>query len=262
VAAKLANNQLRARRNNKTNEYLLRALISCGWCKMACIARRLHTGHSYYVCSAKIKAKYLQPEEHCPSRFAPAQQLDEIVWQDLCVILQNPEQIRSALERAYSGEWLPQALQARRENLRKGETSLSKQLERLTEAYLADAIPIGEYKKRRRDLENKQAIIENQVKELSHEAERQIELAAMVHSIEQFCQRIKVGLASASFEQKRQLIELLVDRVIVKDDQVEIRYVVPTSSKSENIRFCHLRSDYRYHICKTSNRLDVFSDGA
>jgi site-specific DNA recombinase len=259
VAMKLAKNQSFARRNNKTNEYLLRALVSCGWCEMSCTARQLHTGHRYYVCSAKIKANHLQPEQHCPSRFAPALQLDELVWQDLCTILQNPIQIRVALERAYSGEWLPQALQARRENLRKGEMSLSKQLERLTEAYLAGAIPIDEYQKRRRDLENKHAILEKQIKELAHEAERQIELSTMVHSIDQFCQRIKGGLEAASFEQKRQLMELLVDRVIVKDEQVEIRYVVPTNSKSENIRFCHLRSDYRHNLYPATARLHLFS---
>jgi site-specific DNA recombinase len=258
VAMKLVKNQSFARRNNKTNDYLLRALVSCGWCNMACTARRLHSGHSYYTCSIKIKAKHLQPDYHCRARSAPAQQLDELVWKDLCSLLQNPEQIRLALERAHAGEWLPQALQARRENLRKAEMSLSKQLERLTEAYLAGAIPIAEYKKRRRDLEQKQAIFEQQVKELSHEADRQLELSAMALSIEQFCERVQDGLESASFEQKRQLIELLVDRVIVKNDQVEIHYVVPTSPKSEHVRFYHLRSDYRYHIYSNAQWFHIF----
>jgi site-specific DNA recombinase len=36
----------------------------------------------------------------------------------------------------------------------------------------------------------------------------------------------------------------LIDRVIVTDDEVEIRYVIPTSPESEHVRFCHLRSDY------------------
>jgi hypothetical protein len=37
---------------------------------------------------------------------------------------------------------------------------------------------------------------------------------------------------------------LLVDRVVVTDDDVEIRYVVPTTPESEKVRFCHLRTDY------------------
>jgi len=39
-------------------------------------------------------------------------------------------------------------------------------------------------------------------------------------------------------------VELLIDRVIVTDEEVEIRYVIPTDPSSEKVRFCHLRSDY------------------
>jgi hypothetical protein len=54
----------------------------------------------------------------------------------------------------------------------------------------------------------------------------------------------EVGLEHASFEQKREIIELLVDRVVVTNDDVEIRYVIPTTAASEHVRFCHLRADY------------------
>ena len=46
-------------------------------------------------------------------------------------------------------------------------------------------------------------------------------------------------MADATFEQKRTLVELLIDRVLVANGEVEIRYVVPTHPRSENIRFCH-----------------------
>ena len=166
VAEKLIQNRVQAKRNNKTKQYLLRAMVSCGWCNMASIARCLSSGHSYCVCTGKIKAKFLQPEQVCLARFAPADQLDELVWQDLCSLILNPIQIRQALERAYSGSWLPQALQARQQNLRKAQNSLTSQIERLTDAYLAATIPLVEYQKRRSDLENKKLILERQVEEL------------------------------------------------------------------------------------------------
>jgi site-specific DNA recombinase len=62
--------------------------------------------------------------------------------------------------------------------------------------------------------------------------------------VEEFCRRVQRGLADATFEQRRQLVELLIDRVVVTDEQVEIRYVIPTSPAGEKIRFSHLRSDY------------------
>jgi hypothetical protein len=37
---------------------------------------------------------------------------------------------------------------------------------------------------------------------------------------------------------------LLIDRVVVTNGEVEIRYVFPTSPKGERIPFCHLHKDY------------------
>ena len=35
------------------------------------------------------------------------------------------------------------------------------------------------------------------------------------------------------------MVELLIDRVVVTGNAVEIRYVITTSQPSEYIRFCH-----------------------
>jgi len=61
---------------------------------------------------------------------------------------------------------------------------------------------------------------------------------------------------SAPFHQQRQLIELLVDRVVVTNDDVEIRYVIPTSPDSEQIRFYQLHLDYFYVILPGLSLLD------
>jgi hypothetical protein len=66
----------------------------------------------------------------------------------------------------------------------------------------------------------------------------------MAARVEDYCRRVSGALADATFEQKRRLIELLVDRVIVTEAEVEIRYVIPTSGSGEHARFCHLRTNY------------------
>jgi site-specific DNA recombinase len=246
---RLATNKSFASRNNKSHPYLLRALVSCGVCQAACTAHAREGGkYLYYVCSGKAKAIHSRREEKCSSRFAPVRQLDELVWQDLCDLLRHPAHITAALERAHGGAWLPQELQARRQNLQQAQTHLQQQLDRLTEAYLASVIPLAEYQRRRQTLEEKMAAFALQEKQLDGQVDRQQELAGLVSCVENFCQRIEQGLDNATFEQKRQLVELLVDRVIVMDGDVEIRYVIPTSPASEHIRFCHLRSDYRHHL--------------
>ena len=176
--------------------------------------------------------------------FVPARQLDELVWQDLCEVLTHPRSITEALERAHGGHWLPQELQARRANLQKATASLKQQLERLTEAYLHGVIPLVEYERRRRELEQKDSALEAQEEQLEQQADRHKETSGLAASMEEFCGRVQSALQEATFEQKRQLVELLIDRVVVTDGEVEIRYVIPTTPESEQVRFCHLRTDY------------------
>ena len=196
------------------------------------------------MCRGKAPASQSCRDERCPARLIPAGQLDQLVWDDLCQVIAHPTSIADALERAHGGHWLPQELQARRDTLRKGRSHLEHQIDRLSEAYLHDIIPLPEYERRRRELDQKCAALDTQAKQLDAHVDRQAELAGLATSIEGFCQRVQTGLANATFEQKRQLIELLIDRVVVTDDQVEIRYVIPTSPTSEQVRFCHLRLDY------------------
>jgi site-specific DNA recombinase len=230
----------------------VRALVSCGRCRLCCIART-QTGTNkkynkrYYVCSGKQKRAQSGLKEKCPSRHTPADQLDDLVWKDLCEVMTNPESITDALQRAHGGHWLPQELKARQKNLREGRDALGRQLERLTDAYLGEVIPLAEYERRRRDLEHRDEALSGQERQLQVQAQQRTELAGVVGSVEDFCERVHSGLANATFEQKRKLVELLIDRVIVTDEEVEIRYVIPTDPSSEHVRFCHLRSDYLHH---------------
>lgn len=50
-------------------------------------------------------------------------------------------------------------------------------------------------------------------------------------------------LGASDFERERALLELLVDRVIVTDGAVEIRYVFPTGPDGEREPFWRLRTD-------------------
>ena len=245
VQARLVSNRRFAQRNNKAHPYLLRNLVSCGLCGLSCLARSTIHQHRYYSCTGKLPALFSHREQKCPSRLSPAGRLDALVWADLCEMLTHPEQISQALARAQGGHWLPQELQARQQGLRRGQASLTQQIERLTEAYLAGIVLIDEYRRRRNDLEQRQHQLEEQAKQLDAHTDRQKELAGLFRSIEAFCSKIQQGLALASFEQRRSLIELLIDRVIVTDGEVEIRYVMPTAPASEQVRFCHLRLDYR-----------------
>ncbi len=247
VQEKLSHNQRCARRNNRTHDYLLRALVSCGHCQLTATGRA-QGSHSYYVCKGKGPAIWSRRDEKCPGRSIPVARLDELVWHDLCEVLEHPESLRYALARAHGGHWEPDHLQKRRAQLQAGQAQLGRQLERLTEAYLSSIVPLAEYQRRRQDLEQQRQSLQQTERQLDADAQQQSEVAIFARSIEDFAARVRGSLAQASFERKRQLVELVIDRVVVSDDKVEIRYVIPTSPDSEQTHFCHLRTDYQGSI--------------
>lgn len=78
-----------------------------------------------------------------------------------------------------------------------------------------------------------------------HDADRQGETARLATHAEAFCRRARQGLEQADFGRKRELLELLIDRVIVSGDAVEIRYVIPVGPEGERDPFCRSRTDYQ-----------------
>jgi site-specific DNA recombinase len=248
VQAKLSLNQQMSPRNNGRHPYLLRGLVSCGQCRLSATGRTQLSGHRYYICRGRSDSLRAAQGQRCTARYIPANQLDELVWQDLCIVLTSPEVISYALERAHGGHWLPQELQAQIGALNKASKQLDRHQERLLEAYLAEVIQLPELERKRSELARKQEAIQIQLVQLQTKATQTIQLAQIADSIEAFCAKIRPVLQQAKFDQKRQLIELLVDRVIVSNGDVEIRYVIPTQPEGPHVPFSQLRSDYRNHL--------------
>jgi site-specific DNA recombinase len=244
VQVRLNRNTQLARRNNTAHDYLLRGLVSCGQCQLACTGRAVHPGYDYYICRGRTDALRAAQGARCTARYAPAGALDTLVWQDLCQMLREPALVTHELQRAQSGAWLPQALQARRRTLQQALAQLERQQARLLEVYLADIIGRDEFERKHQEVTHTQHGLTHQLRQLEAQAQQQVNVAALAQGIETFCRRLGPTLDALTFTQRRQLVELLIDRVIVTDGQVEIRYVVPTGPKGETTPFCHLRLDY------------------
>jgi site-specific DNA recombinase len=246
VARRLAVNQ-RAARRSTTHPYLLRGLVSCGVCRLSCsgVTRTAtDTRYRYYRCRGKMAQVSSGRASCCPARFIPATQLDELVWADLCAVLQHPELVAQALERAHSGAWVPGELRRRQASLRQVRASVARQRQRLLEAYLTEVIDLACFQRQDRGLAGQEADLLAREREVAAEGERLVQVSAIAQSTTQVLNGLRGGLGQASFEQRRQLVELLIDRVVVTDGQVEIRYVIPTTPGSTQTRFCHLRTDY------------------
>jgi site-specific DNA recombinase len=177
VQQRLDRNVQMARRNNTTYEYLLRGLVSCGQCRLACGGRTVHPGYHYYFCRGRTDSLRLALGECCTARYAPARALDDLVWQDLCQILRDPALITYELKRAQMGEWLPQALQARRQTLHDVLAQLERQQARLLDLYLAEVIERDEFERKRKKVAQTQHGLRQQLRQLDAQAQQHIDAA-------------------------------------------------------------------------------------
>ena len=178
------------------------------------------------------------------ARYSRAQALAALVWQALCPVLPPPALILHELPRAQGGAWLPQALQTRPRTLREALAQSARQHARLLEVYVAAVIGREACERKRHALPQTQQSVGQQLRQIEVQAPQQVEGLAVAHGSDAFCSRWGPPLDHLPCTQRRQLVELLIDRVMVNDGQVELRYVVPTGPKGEIVPFGHLRLDY------------------
>lgn len=244
--ARLAQNRHMARRNNTTYSYLLRGLVSCGLCLESCLARTVHGKYDYSACRGRRDEVRVGPMERCKARAMRASVLDTLVWEDLCRVLRDPALLTHELERARGGAWLPQVLQERRAGVEGALQQVERQQARLLDVYVAGVIEREEFERKREEVRKSQEGLWKQLRQLEMQAQQHVDTAKLAEGLEAFCARVAGSLDDLTFEQRRKLVELLIDCVIVGDGMVEIRYVVPTSSKGDEVPFCHLHSNYLY----------------
>jgi len=224
---RLAQNRQWATRNTR-GQYLLRCLLSCRRCGLAHHVWTNGT-YAYYRCRGMDVLTNRGRREPCHARQLPTARLDTVVWDDLCRVLQDPAVLDDALRRAQQGWLSGDERVARRQDLRRRRAQVQRQIQRLVDAYIAEALTLDELQTRRRGLEECLAELDRELQRLKAESMQAEQIQVLAARIEEFRAAIAQRLAAAPFELRRALVELLIDRVVVEAPDVEIRYVIPLS---------------------------------
>ena len=201
-------------------------------------------GHyAYYRCRGMDVLANRGRREPCHARQLPTERIDSVVWDDVRQLLSEPQVLQDAVQRAREG-WIDvDERSARVHDLRRRRAQVQRQIERLVDAYQAEAITLEELQARRARLTGRLAELDREEQRLTAECVQQDHLQGLAERIEDFRAAIAQGLDLASFEQRRALVELLIERVVVDGSDVEIRYVIPLSGAAR--RKGVLRPRYR-----------------
>src|SRR5438128_859680 len=92
---------------------------------------------------------------------------------------------------------------------------IERRIERLVDAYQAEALTLEELQARRSRLESRRAELVRDEQVLRAESVQRDHLQSLATRVEDFRAAISDGLEYADFTQRRALVELLIDRVVV-----------------------------------------------
>jgi site-specific DNA recombinase len=228
AADQLARNSVLSFRRNTRHHYLLRCLLTCRSCGLAMygITRRNKTGspaQRYYTCHGK-DCVTRDRDHRCPQTPARVGELDAAVWDHIRKLLDDPATLLAQFE-AFAGATAgpPGEADQTAAQLRR----LDREEQRLVDAYQAEAVSLDELRDRRARIAGRREALRAQREQHERLRAERHAARAVWSDLTTFCDRIRARLGEATLAEQQQVLQLLVDRVIVGEDSLEIRHVIP-----------------------------------
>ncbi len=222
--AQLARNRERATRHNTQHAYLLRGLLGCGRC-----GRRLVGGWSQvggrYICSAHYPR---HTPWTCEGRSISAAKAETAVWEHVRELLSNSALLKARYEDGQGDPAVDVREEQEQARLQRKLTALEREVQRLIDADQAGVIELMELQTRRQRVEDHGRVLRQRLCELDDQRHARQQELRVVHGLEEFCASMREALQDPSFEIKQKVLQLVVDRVVVDEQQLTIRHVVPT----------------------------------
>ncbi|MCU1292390.1 MAG: Resolvase domain protein [Bryobacterales bacterium] len=229
VQEQLSENQRHARQGQRNARYLLQGLVCCQQCGYAyygkAISPSARKGHlrnyAYYRCLGTDAYRF-GGERVCSNRQVRTDLLETAVWQQVCLLLQEPQRLLQEYQRRLHAPHPNEsrsALEAQAVKLRQG-------LSRLIDGYAEGLIDKQEFQPRVESTRKRLRKLEQTIQALADEEGRQQELQLVLTRLEDFSQHVVAGLEQADWTQRRELIRTLVKRVEIGSQAVNVIFRV------------------------------------
>ncbi len=212
--------------------YLLRSHVACGYCKSPLVGSFMNHRFRYYHCRGTYPTAIR--EKICNARYIRADYLENTVWQNIRKILENPqvvmagvkEQLETEQKNAIQGTSLDKEIQ----KLKRKIKSYDSQEKRLIQLFRYDEInqdsildELNQLKKGRDADKQKN---ENYIKT----KERLGSLERAEIKLAEYCQRLRHNLDNATYQEKREILEMLAIKVTATPEHIDIQGVIPLES--------------------------------
>jgi len=242
VQQRIQENRRFARRRLKyEGVYLLKGLLKCGVCGRAYVGSGRssprdpggeHIYH-YYLCSRGNAPFRDGVRGRCTNDRLRAAGANEAVWTTVRDLLLDSDALAAELAVwAQQTTTTPADQTIRTQKAEARLQELTQQRDRLTDAYQIGALALDLFRTRVHAVEEKRVAAELALLEV-RATRMELDLAhSRVHDAQQFASTLTARLLDADFDTQQTILRLLVERVVVNGQNLEIHLAIPVSSNS------------------------------
>lgn len=240
VQRRIQENRRFARRRLKNKGvYLLKGLLKCGLCGGAYVGQGKTSPsdpggkYIYYTCSKRTSPFPDGVRGRCPNDRLRAAGANEAVWTSVRDLLLDSD--------AFAGElatWVQRQTTTpsdQDERIRKAEArlqELTRQRGRLTDAFQIGALALDLFRPRIQALDESRVLAELVLAEIKAEHLEAELVRNRAHGAEEVISALRPKLLDADFDTQQTILRLLVERVVVNGQSLEIHLALPVSSNS------------------------------
>ncbi|WP_237350153.1 recombinase family protein [Wolbachia endosymbiont of Cylisticus convexus] len=255
VQKQLAENAKRQRARQIGTTNLLQGLLVCKRCQYSYYAKRY--GKSQKKCYRCIGADAYRfaGNKICNSKTIRASTLETAVWEEVKSLLKNPNRILKEYQRRLS-ELQKSPCDQITDSLKKQDDKLKQGISRLIDSYTQGYISKEEFEPRIKAAKQSLKIVEEEKKKIFNRKNLQQELTLVVTNLEEFFSNIKSKLDDLDWLTKRNVIRILVKRIEVDIEEVNIVFRVKDIShstehnneKGQNLQHCRSSQYILHHL--------------
>jgi site-specific DNA recombinase len=225
----LQENKIRSRRRT-IEPSIVQGLVSCEKCGYAfsrtstrTSARKIH----YYKCIGSDGWRKLGGPVCDNGRLVRQDLLDQIVWDQVIRLLEDPTLIQQELDRRLEAARSSHPTKKREQSLQRELAHVGKGIERLLSAYQEALMSIEQLRERMPTLRQREQSVRAELQAITDQADDRATFLRLAETLTAFLARLHDAADTLSIDERQRIVRLVVKDVLIGEDTITIRHSIP-----------------------------------
>ena len=228
---RLQENKVRSRRRTITPS-VVQGLVSCQKCGYAFArtstqtsARKLH----YYKCIGSDGWRKLGGPVCDNGRFVRQELLDQIVWEEVIRLLEDPTLIQQELDRRLEAARVSDPTKKHEQSLERELSRVRNSIERVLNAYQEQLLSIEQLRERMPLLRQREQALHVELQAIKDQTKDRATFLRLAETLTAFLEKLRTAANTLDVLERQRIVRLVVKEILIGDDTIVIRHSIPVT---------------------------------